>query len=173
MAPIAQLVKGRLSDAGGLRFESQAGRVTGTSIPSLWRDKHPAIKGLRPPEHHVENSIRTKRLFGSNKHKQYHKQQLTVPQRGIRKGVSTKTETRLSNSNVIFRRVCLSDPPLSDSPGAAPRTSTILYKNYTMIYYVMLCYTILTILYYDIPVYYILLYCTILCCTILYYTILY
>ena len=53
VAPIAQLVKGRLSDAGGLRFESQAGRVTGKSIPSLWRDKHPAIKGLRPPEHHA------------------------------------------------------------------------------------------------------------------------
>ena len=45
--------KGRLSDAGGLKFESQAGRVTGQSIPSLWRDKHPAIKGLRPPEHHA------------------------------------------------------------------------------------------------------------------------
>ena len=29
VAPIAQLVKGRLSDAGGPRFESQAGRVTG------------------------------------------------------------------------------------------------------------------------------------------------
>ena len=53
VAPIAQLVKGRLLDAGGLRFESQAGRVTGKSIPSLWRETHPAIKGLRPPEHHV------------------------------------------------------------------------------------------------------------------------
>ena len=82
----------RLSDAGGLGFESQTGRVTGyglfavpasataaspaptrlryliTSLPhnsslldgrvnnkkptsSPWRDKHPAIKGLRPPEH--------------------------------------------------------------------------------------------------------------------------
>ena len=42
-------LKSRLSDAGGLRFESQAGRVTGKSTPSLWRDEHPAIKGLRPP----------------------------------------------------------------------------------------------------------------------------
>ena len=53
VAPTAQLVKGRLSDAGGLRFESQAGRGTGKSTPSLWRDRHPAIKGLRPPEHHA------------------------------------------------------------------------------------------------------------------------
>ena len=51
VAPIAQLVKGRLPDAGGLRFESQAGRVTGEPTPSLQRDTHPAIKGLRPPEH--------------------------------------------------------------------------------------------------------------------------
>ena len=50
-APIAQLVKGRLSDARGLRFESQAGRVTGKSIPGLLGEKRPAIKGLRPPEH--------------------------------------------------------------------------------------------------------------------------
>ena len=41
------------SDAGGPRFESRAGRVTGKPTPSLWRDKHPAIKGLRPPEHHA------------------------------------------------------------------------------------------------------------------------
>ena len=33
VVPIAQLAKGRLSDAGGLRFESQAGRVTGKSTP--------------------------------------------------------------------------------------------------------------------------------------------
>ena len=63
VAPIAQLVKGRLSDAGGLRFESQAGWVTSKSIPSHWRDKHPAVKSLRPPEHHAGHSIRTaKRL---------------------------------------------------------------------------------------------------------------
>ena len=60
-APIAQLVKGRLSDAGGPRFESQTGRVTGKSIPSLWRDRHPATKGLRPPEHDSGHSIRTKK----------------------------------------------------------------------------------------------------------------
>ena len=44
--PAASLAKDRLSDAGGLGFESQTGRVTGKSTPSLWRDKH----GLRPPE---------------------------------------------------------------------------------------------------------------------------
>ena len=49
----SNFVKGRLPDAGGPRFEFQAGRVTGKSIPSLWRDKHPAIKGLRSPEHHA------------------------------------------------------------------------------------------------------------------------
>ena len=53
VAPIAQSVKGRISDAGGPRFESQTGRVTGKSIPSLWTDKHHANKGLRPPEHHT------------------------------------------------------------------------------------------------------------------------
>ena len=60
--------KERISDAGGLRFESQTGRVRGKSIPSLWRDKHPAIKGLRPPEHHAGYSIRTNKHFSeSNK----------------------------------------------------------------------------------------------------------
>ena len=44
------VVKDPISDAGGPRFESHAGRVTGKPAPSLWRDKHPAIKGLRPPE---------------------------------------------------------------------------------------------------------------------------
>ena len=47
------VVKDPTSDAGGPRFESHAGRVTGKPTPSLWRDKHPAIKGLRPPEHHA------------------------------------------------------------------------------------------------------------------------
>ena len=45
--------RGRLSDAGGPRFESQAGWVTGKSIPILWRDKRPAVKGLWPSEHHA------------------------------------------------------------------------------------------------------------------------
>ena len=45
--------KGLLSDAGGPRFDSQTGWVWGRSAPSLWRDKHPAIKGLQPPEHHA------------------------------------------------------------------------------------------------------------------------
>ena len=53
VAPETQLAKDRLSDAGGLRFESQTGLVTGKSIRILWRDTHPAIKGLRPPEHHA------------------------------------------------------------------------------------------------------------------------
>ena len=45
--------KVRLSDVGGPRLDSQTGRVRGKSIPSPWRDKHPASKGPRPPEHHV------------------------------------------------------------------------------------------------------------------------
>ena len=49
----SSVAKVRLSDAGGPRFESQAGWVTGKSTPSPWRDKHPAIKGLRPPEQHA------------------------------------------------------------------------------------------------------------------------
>ena len=35
------------SGAGGLGFEPQSGWVTGKSTPSLWRDRHPAINGLR------------------------------------------------------------------------------------------------------------------------------
>ena len=71
VAPIARLVKDRLSDAG---FESQAGRVTGKPTPSLWRDKHPAIKGLRPPEHcgrqfHLDHTYSSKsNKKGSNPH---------------------------------------------------------------------------------------------------------
>ena len=53
VAPIAQLVKGRLSDAGGPRFQPQTGQVKGKAIPSLWRDARRAIKGPRPPEHHA------------------------------------------------------------------------------------------------------------------------
>ena len=49
----SSVVRDPISDAGGPRFESHAGRVTGKPTPSLWRDKHPAIKGLRPPEHHA------------------------------------------------------------------------------------------------------------------------
>ena len=62
VAPIAQLVKGRLSDAGGLRSESQAERVTGKSIPSFWEEKHPVIQGLRSPEHHAGHLIRIKKI---------------------------------------------------------------------------------------------------------------
>ena len=50
-----------LSDAGGLRFESQTGGITGKPIPSLWRDNYPAIKCLQPPEHHAGHSIQTKK----------------------------------------------------------------------------------------------------------------
>ena len=53
--------KDRLSDAGCPRFESQTRRVTGKSIPSFWRDRHPAIKGLRPPECHARHPIRTEK----------------------------------------------------------------------------------------------------------------
>ena len=42
-----------LSDAGGLRFESQPGRVTGKTTPRLWRDERPAIKGLWLPGRHA------------------------------------------------------------------------------------------------------------------------
>ena len=42
-----------LSDAGGLRFESQPGWVTGKTTPRLWRDERPAIKGLRLPGRHA------------------------------------------------------------------------------------------------------------------------
>ena len=59
-------MKDRLSDAEGLGFESQTGRVTGRPTPSLWRDKHPAIEGLRPPEHHARHSIRTKKDFSES-----------------------------------------------------------------------------------------------------------
>ena len=59
--------KGRLSDAGGLGFESQTGRVTGRCISSLRGDEHPAIKGLLPPEHHARHSIRTKQDSSESK----------------------------------------------------------------------------------------------------------
>ena len=59
--PNSLVLKDRLSDAGGLGWECQTGRVTATSVPSLWRDKHPAIKDLQPPEHHAGHSIRTKK----------------------------------------------------------------------------------------------------------------
>ena len=63
VAPMAQLAKDRLSDAEGLGFESQNGRVTGKSTPSLWRNEHPAVKGLRPPEHHAGQFHSDKKEF--------------------------------------------------------------------------------------------------------------
>ena len=68
VAPIAQLAKG--SDAGGLRLESPTGWVTGKSIPSLWREKHPAIKG-RPQEHYAGHSTRTKKTPPSQAKQQF------------------------------------------------------------------------------------------------------
>ena len=73
----------------GLGFESQTGQVTGKSthapalrnhlitsqqlavrrtckrtanqFPSLWRDRHPAVKGLRPPERHAGHLLGTEK----------------------------------------------------------------------------------------------------------------
>ncbi len=67
VAPMAQLANDRLSDAGGPRFESQTGRVRDEFITSLRRDRRPAIKGLRPPEQHTGNSIRTEKTPSSQK----------------------------------------------------------------------------------------------------------
>ena len=64
----SSVAKDRLSDAGGPRFDSQTGRVRGKSTPSLWRDKHPVIQGLWPPEHHAGHSIRTNKTPPSQKH---------------------------------------------------------------------------------------------------------
>ena len=36
------------------------------STPSLWRHKHPATRGLRPPERRARRSIRTRRLTKDN-----------------------------------------------------------------------------------------------------------
>ena len=57
----------RLSDARGPRFEFLTVRIRGKSTPSLRRDKHPAIKGFRPPEHFAGHSIRTKKTPRRNK----------------------------------------------------------------------------------------------------------
>ena len=63
------VVKDPILDAGGPRFESHAGRVTGKPTPSLWRDKHPAIKGLRPPEHHAGKFRQDQKTPPSQKNK--------------------------------------------------------------------------------------------------------
>ena len=67
VAPIAQLFKDRRSDAGGPSFECQAGRVTGKSTPGLWRNRHPAIKGLWPPEHHAGQFLPAKKDSADSK----------------------------------------------------------------------------------------------------------
>jgi hypothetical protein len=55
------MAKYRLSDVGGLRFESKTGRVTGRSTPSPEKDnQRPAMRGPQPPEHHAGHSIETK-----------------------------------------------------------------------------------------------------------------
>ena len=51
--PYSPVVRRVDSDARGPGFEPQTGRVNGKFIPSLWRDKRPAIKCLRTPEHHA------------------------------------------------------------------------------------------------------------------------
>jgi len=53
-APKSPVGKKSLSDGGGPGFESQTGWVRGNSIRSPWRDRHPAVKGLRPPKHQAE-----------------------------------------------------------------------------------------------------------------------
>ena len=65
MLPIAQLAKGCFSDAGGLEFKSQTGRVMGKLIPSFWVHERLAIKGIRLPEHELGLSIRTRRILQS------------------------------------------------------------------------------------------------------------
>ena len=44
----SSIAKDRLSDAWGPRFEPQTGWGMGKSNPSLWKDKHPVIKGPEP-----------------------------------------------------------------------------------------------------------------------------
>ena len=45
---------------GGLRFTTEWVAYV-KIIPCLWRDRHPAIKCLRPPGRHARHSIRTKK----------------------------------------------------------------------------------------------------------------
>ena len=97
VAPIAQLVKGRLSDAGGLRFESQAGRIMGV----LRKSKFQASGGTSALQSRASglqsatqgNSIRTKRLLRV-KNEMVTKADLSCYIRGIKirnvKGVPTK-----------------------------------------------------------------------------------
>ena len=60
LAPIAQLPRIG-SQMQEVRGSNPTGRVTGKSTASLWRNKHPAMKGLWPPEHHAGHSIQTKK----------------------------------------------------------------------------------------------------------------
>jgi len=48
-------LKDRLSDAGGLGSEFQAGPLPASSIPSLRKDEHPAVKGLRRAGHSIRS----------------------------------------------------------------------------------------------------------------------
>ena len=64
----SSVAKDRLSDAGGPRFESQTGRVTGEPTSSLLGDKRPAMEGIWSPEHHAGHSMRTKHTLPSQKH---------------------------------------------------------------------------------------------------------
>ena len=38
---------------GQVALDKQCRPILVSQLQSLWRDKHPAIKGLRPPEHHA------------------------------------------------------------------------------------------------------------------------
>ena len=87
------VVKDPTSDAGGPRFESHAGRVTGKPTPSLWRDKHPAIKGLRPPEHHA-GKFRQDQKDSSESKKKMLIQDLTAEIEQASQDSTEKTETK-------------------------------------------------------------------------------
>ena len=58
--PGSSLAKASDVRCGGLKFDTH--RVDyGQTIPSLWREKPPAIEGLRAPEHLAGHSIRSKK----------------------------------------------------------------------------------------------------------------
>ena len=49
VAPIAQLAEGSALRYRGSRVKIPDWAGRGKSIPSLWREKHPAIQGIWPP----------------------------------------------------------------------------------------------------------------------------
>ena len=64
---IAQLVR-----IGSERQEVRGSNARLGGIPSLWRDEHPAIEGLRPPGHRAGQSIRTNKTPPSQKQTSKH-----------------------------------------------------------------------------------------------------